>query len=50
MQEDTPRESDDTPHPARHLRIAAELLRRIALDHPGLTQAVWRLLGRVNAS
>lgn len=26
------------------------LLRRIALDHPGLTPAVWGMLGRLNAA
>jgi hypothetical protein len=29
------------PSPARHYRV----LRQIALDHPGLTRAVWKLLG-----
>ncbi len=29
-------------------RFEYELLRGIALDHPGLTQAVWSLLGRLH--
>ena len=32
------------PNDARHYRV----LRQIAIDYPGLTRAVWRLLGETN--
>lgn len=37
-------------NPSHLATFEYELLRRIALDRPGLTQAVWGLLGRINAS
>jgi hypothetical protein len=37
-------------NPSHLATFEYEVLRRIALDHPGLTQAVWRLLGRINAN
>jgi hypothetical protein len=40
------------PSASRETVVAFEyqLLRTIALDHPGLTRAVWGMLGRINAA
>lgn len=36
--------------PDRTVSFEYRLLRQIALDHPPLTPAVWRMLGRINAA
>lgn len=36
--------------PDRTVAFEYRLLRQIALDHPQLTTAVWRMLGRINAA
>lgn len=36
--------------PDRTLAFEYRLLRQIALEHPPLTPAVWRMLGRINAA
>jgi hypothetical protein len=37
-------------NPSHLATFEYEVLRRIALDHPDLTRAVWRLLGRIDAN
>ncbi len=36
--------------PEERERFEYQLLRRVALDHPELTRAVWGMLGRLNAA